>query len=220
VPHPDAIRVRHYARVQWRVSCVLLACIGLAGCTNDDTPERASPQLSTTTTGAATSSAPTATTTPSCVPPNGGGAGRPELDVAVKVFLYCNESAVPVVLHPVTRVVPNDGEPLRAAITQLLLGVTPDEASAGMQSAFGAYTAGTLRRATIKSGVATLDFTAGFERTNNFSTSHLSGLVLSQIEATVFQFPEITGIEYAIEGKRWCGWESGDCIAPVPLVRR
>lgn len=142
-----------------------------------------------------------------------------ELDTTVKVFLFCNGGVMPVDLHPVERVVPNDGAPLRAAMTQLLLGVTPAEASAGLQSAFSAYTAGTLRGVTVRSGVATLDLTEGFESTNNFSTTNLSGVVLSQIRATVFQFPEITSVEFAIEGKRWCGWEAGDCDQ-APLLKR
>ena len=132
----------------------------------------------------------------------------------VKVFLFCNGGSAPVDLRPVDRVVPNDGAPLRAALNQLLMGETPDEASAGMQSAFSQYTVGTLRGVTTKSGVATLDFTAGFESTNNFSTTNLAAVVFSQIEATVFQFPEITAIEFMIEGKRWCGWEAGDDCEP------
>jgi spore germination protein GerM len=96
-------------------------------------------------------------------------------------------------------------------MTQLLLGLTPEEASAGMQSAFSAYTAGTIRGVVVENGVATLDLTKGFELTNNFSTTNLSGIVLGQISATVLQFPEITKVEHTIEGKRWCGWESGDC---------
>ena len=188
---------------------VLVACIGLVGCTNDDTPERASPGILTTTTAAATSTAPTAA--PVCEPPVKTGSGRPDLDTVVKVFLYCYDGVGRVDLHPVNRIVPNDGAPLRAAMTQLLLGLTPEEARAGMQSAFSAYTAGTLRGVVVENGVATLDLTRGFERTNNFSTTHMSGIVLSQISDTVLQFPEITKVEYTIEGKRWCVWESGDC---------
>lgn len=203
------------------VSGVLIAALGLVGCTNDDGSEGASPAKSTTSTAAATSSTTTPTTENAeagCVPPPEPEPRSPELDAIVKVFLFCNGGMFPVDLHPVGRAVPNDGAPVRAALNQLLLGVTPAEASAGMQSAFSEYTAGTLRGVTTKSGVATLDFTAGFESTNNFSTTNLSAVVLSQLEATIFQFPEITAIEFEIEGKRWCGWEA-DC-SPGPLSKR
>jgi hypothetical protein len=86
-------------------------------------------------------------------------------------------------------------------------------------SAFSSSTGGGLRQATVESGIARLDFTAGFEATNNFSTTNLAGVVRSQIEATVFQFPAVHGIEFAIEGRRWCGWEAGDC-GPGPVLKR
>jgi spore germination protein GerM len=204
--------------VRWLVLGLLIAS-GVAACTDDGGPERAALQTSSTTSPSAATSSSTATTTAgSCVAPT-AEPRTPELDTTVKVFLFCNGGVMPVDLRPVDRVVPNDRARLRAAITQLLLGVTPAEAKAGLQSAFSAYTAGTLRDVTVRSGVATLDLTAGFERTNNFSTTNLSGVVLSQIEAAVFQFPEITSIEFEIEGKRWCGWEAGDCD-PEPLMKR
>ena len=116
--------------------------------------------------------------------------------------------------------VPADGAPLSAALTQLLIGVTPDEAAVGMTSAFSAYTAGTLRDVVIESGVATLDFAAGFAAAPNLSTSSASEVVVRQIEATVFQFPEVIGIEFAIEGERWCLWENTCEGAPTPLLSR
>lgn len=129
------------------------------------------------------------------------------------MFLFCKSDGgvMPVELHPVDRVVPADGQPLRGALTQLLLGATPAEDDVGLGSAFSASTAAGLRGVTVGSGIARLDFTAGFEAANNFSTTNLAGVVFSQIEATVFQFPHIHGIEFAIDGRRWCGWEAGDC---------
>jgi hypothetical protein len=156
----------------------------------------------------------------SCAAPT-PGQGRPGLDTAVKVSLFCksNGGVMPVELHSAVRVVPDDGAPLRAAVTQLLLGVTPEEDEAGLASAFTSFTAGGLRGVTVQSGIARLDLTAGFESTTNFSTTNLAGVVVSQIEATVFQFPHIQGIDFAIEGQRWCGWEVGDC-GPGPVLER
>jgi spore germination protein GerM len=137
------------------------------------------------------------------------------------VFLFCKSTGgvMPVELHSADRIVPDDGAPLRAALTQLLLGVTPAEDEAGLASAFTSFTADGLRGVTVKSGIARLDLSAGFESTTNFSTTNLAGVVLSQIEATVFQFPDIQGIDFAIEGQRWCGWEVGDC-GPGPVLER
>jgi spore germination protein GerM len=174
------------------------------------------------TAGAATRPppAPSTATPASCVAP-APEHRRPGLDTTVKVFLYCksNGGMMPVELHPADRVVPDDGQALRAALIQLLLGVTAAEDEAGLGSAFSSFTASGLRGVTVKSGVARLDFTEGFEATSNFSTSNLAGVVFSQIEATVFQFPDVHGIEFAVQGQRWCGWEVGHC-GPGPLVKR
>lgn len=176
-------------------------------------------------------SAPTPTSSPSgasnappCVPPPPGGRGRPGLERTITVFLFCGSDGLeftPDLLRPVERVVPEDGAPLRAAVTQLLVGVTPKEAAAGLSSSFSTYTVGQLRSATIENRIATLDLTGGFRDTNNYSASTASMFVMGQITATVFHFPEIDGLEFKIDGERWCGWEN-PCQGgvPVPLVTR
>jgi hypothetical protein len=199
---------------------LLIASFGLVACT-DNAQNRASPGTSRPANPASTAPPTTAATPPaSCAAP-APEQGRPRLDTTVKVFLFCksNGGVMPVELHSAGRVVPDDGAPLRAALTQLLLGVTPAEDEAGLTSAFSSFTAGGLRGVTVKTGIARLDLTDGFESTTNFSTSNLAGIVLSQIEATALQFPDIQGIEFAIEGQRWCGWEVGDC-GPGPVLER
>lgn len=199
---------------------LLIASFGLGACTAD-AQNGASPGTSDPVTGPTTAPSTRADTSPtSCAPPT-PERGRPSLDTTVKVFLYCksNGGMMPVELHSAVRMVPADGEPIRAALTQLLLGVTPAEDEAGLGSAFDTSTVGGLRSVAVKSGIARLDLTAGFEATNNFSTANLAGVVFSQIEATVFQFPDIRGIEFTIEGQRWCGWEVGDC-GPGPVLKR
>ena len=111
---------------------------------------------------------------------------------------------------------PKDGAPLRAAMTQLLLGVTPDESAAGLQSAFSTYTAGQIRTATIDNRIATVEFTTQFEWTPNFSAAAANSFVMGQIEATVFQFPDVDGLKFKIDGTRWCGWENVCLHEPIP----
>ena len=180
--------------------------VALLGCSDDD--DAAPAPATTSTTAPTTCEAPV----PELI--------RPDFDVTVQVFLMCGDVDFPLDLVPVARVVPDDGAPLRAAVNQLLLGVTPAEHDAGLRSAFTAFTASQLRGATITGGIATLDFTSGFESTNNFSTTNLSSIVYSQLDATVFQFETVTGLELAIEGERWCGWENTCDDEPVPLRTR
>jgi spore germination protein GerM len=200
------------------VLAVLPVVASLASCSGNDAAEP------TTSTRITPTSAPSATTAAtavagSCAAPE-SALVRPELDRTVSVMLICGDGDYPVDLVGVERVVPDDGRPLRAAIDQLLIGVTPAEAAAGLTSAFSSFTASQLRGATIEEGVATLDFTSGFETTNNFSTTNLASVVLSQIDATVFQFEEIDGLEFEVDGERWCGWENTCEDQPVPLRRR
>jgi spore germination protein GerM len=145
---------------------------------------------------------------------------RERLDAVATVFLVCADGSPDPNLRPAHRAVPSDGPPLRSALTQLFIGVTPDEAAAGLRSMFSPYTAGTLDDVTVADGVATLSWTQVFEVANNFSTSAGSLLVMSEIEATVFEFPEVTGIEFTVEGERWCGWETTCDAAPFPLRSR
>jgi spore germination protein GerM len=101
------------------------------------------------------------------------------------------------------------------------VGVTPKESDAGFSSAFSTYTAGQLRSATIENRIATLELTAGFRDTSNYSATGASMAIMQQLEATVFHFPDIDGLEFEIDGERWCFWEN-PCEAgvPVPLFER
>ncbi len=199
-----------------RLAAAGVAAAILASCTGDDSATSTS---ATERADSSTSALPTSSTTASCEAP-GPELVRPEFDRIVTVFLFCGRGVYPVDLVAVDRVVPDDGAPLRAAINQLLIGEAPAEAAAGLSSAFSSFTASQVRGATIENGIATLDFTSGFETTNNFGTTNLSSVVYSQLDATVFQFDEITGLEFEVEGQRWCGWENICDDEPVPLRER
>jgi len=48
----------------------------------------------------------------------------------------------------------------------------------------------------------------------------MSTFVWGQIEATVFNFPEIRGIELTLDGQRWCGFENTCEGLPIPWRTR
>jgi hypothetical protein len=146
-------------------------------------------------------------------------APDPATNQVVQVALICGFGNVGD-LQVVPRVVPAGDKPLMAAVTELLSGPTEQEVEAGFSSAFSSDTARMLRSADTDGSVAVLDFEAGFAGVNNFSTSTLSLIVMSQIEATVFQFPEIMGLDLRLDGERWCGFENVCEGAPTPLRTR
>lgn len=199
--------IRRY--VTSRTGCAALA-IGLAafgtGCTDDAAPD--SSPTTTTTTTTTVSSTPTTAPTPlrECETPSVDP--RPEVDIAVQVVLFCGDPNGPPDYMAVDRPVPDDGRPLRAAMEQLLLGVTPGERDAGFGSSFWSSTAGQLIDATERDGVATIDWTRGLVQSNNFSTPGIGGVVLEQVASTVFLFEAVEAIEFLVEGEPWCGWEN------------
>lgn len=190
------------------------ACSG-----NDETADTTTTESTTTTQATTTTAAPTTTTVVDCEPPV-RAAFDPETQQVVEVALICSDGAAYFDLRAVPRVVPADGRPLTAAVTQLLSGTTAEEAESGFESQFSSATAGTLQSAAIDDGVAILALTAGFAGTPNFSASSASQRVMSQIEATVFRFPNITGLDFRIEGERWCWWENTCDGTPYPLRTR
>jgi hypothetical protein len=146
-------------------------------------------------------------------------APRPAVDSVVSIALYCEGDDEPRIVE---RLVPADSDPATAAFEQLLIGVTPEEHHVGLQSAFTSYTAGQFNSVIVgRDGVLVIDLTPGFVSTNNFSTSNGALLVLQQIEATFFAVREVSGIEFTVDGNRWCGWESGPCSdVPRPFIGR
>lgn len=200
---------------------VVVVLLAIVGCSDDDqratpAPSSALPE-STQPSSTTAISASTVTTCTSSEPV----VQQPDEHQIVDVFVFCGAGvAHDLDLRSVSRLVPADADPLTAAVTQLLIGVTPEEAAIGLASAFSSYTAGGLRSAHIDGGIAVLDFTNGFVRTGNFGTSNLSAVVMMQIEATVFQFPEVTGLDLSVNGERFCGWEATCEGTPYPLRSR
>ncbi|CAN5821762.1 hypothetical protein BH23GEM9_BH23GEM9_24340 [soil metagenome] len=89
---------------------------------------------------------------------------------------------------------------LSFALTALLEGPTPQERSAGLDSFFSAETAGMLNHATVRDGVAYVDFRNFAGIIPNASTSAGSAQLLDQLAGTIFQFDDIGEAEISFEG--------------------
>ncbi|MDA8310338.1 MAG: GerMN domain-containing protein [Actinomycetota bacterium] len=125
----------------------------------------------------------------------------PTGEMVVTVFYSCSVDASPV---PTYRLFPATTAVLRTALDELLAGPSAAERAAGLTSWFSSTwapsTAGYLRSVTVSSGNATVDFGDLPSVIPNASTSTGSHLLLSQLDATVFQFPSITSVIYRIDG--------------------
>lgn len=100
----------------------------------------------------------------------------------------------------VYRAVPSSPQVLTAALTALLAGPTAQEADAGITSWFSSATAGMLRGVTLTDGRAVVDLRDLRPVIPGAGSSAGSALLLSQLDATVFQFPTVSSVEYRIDG--------------------
>lgn len=127
--------------------------------------------------------------------------------IIISTYVYCSigdtnglfpsPRALPRLI-PVTR----DAQvKLRGTLAALLAGTTEDERRAGFSSWFYTDTAGMLNNVTLDAtGVATVDFADFSGIMNNASTSGGIGGLLTQLGATVFQFPEVNAVIYQFNG--------------------
>jgi spore germination protein GerM len=108
---------------------------------------------------------------------------------------------------------------LVVALQQLLAGPTVDEQATGLRSWFSSDTAGALKEVRVDdAGYAEINFTDFSTVIPNASTSAGQRQLLSELEATIFQFREVTSAELQFDGNcaAFWGWLQGTCI---PLER-
>jgi hypothetical protein len=130
---------------------------------------------------------------PTTTVPDQTGTTAPDQREVAAFFLRGEELAA------VTRSVPSTTGPLRAALEQLLGGPTEAERADGLSSLLAADGAGLLRGVSLSDGRAVVDFAPGVLG-NGASTSTGSGLLLEQLNGTVFQFPIVSSVEYRLGG--------------------
>jgi hypothetical protein len=135
----------------------------------------------------------------------------------VLVFLTCAEADPPSDAYPVERPAPASADAegrLAAALEALLEGPTSDEQTHGYDSWFGADTAGMLGDASVDDGGQTVVDFANFSSViPNASTSAGSQMLLVSLNATVFQFDQVTEVEYRFDGScdAFWNWLQTDC---------
>lgn len=122
--------------------------------------------------------------------------------MSVTVFFHRGET-----LADATRAVPVTSGVLRASLDALLAGPTPAERDDGLSSWFSEATAGVLNDVTIDGeGRAVVDLADLRPIIPNASTSAGSERLLAELDATVFQFPTVTSVEYRIDGNCEAFW--------------
>lgn len=120
--------------------------------------------------------------------------------VQVDVFFSNEQRGDPCgEVFPVTRTVAGES-PVAAALDALLEGPTATEQEEGYGGWFTTATAGMLRDVEVADGTAWVDFADLRPVIPNASTSCGSAALLSQLDRTVLQFPDVDAAVYAIDG--------------------
>ena len=144
--------------------------------------------------------------------------GQTQSTMTVKVFFH-NEKLNPnqidcTKVFPTVRTIPKTKAIARAALDELLKGVTPEEE----KNEFGSFppenTKDIVKSLNVKGGVAFLNFNKTvYEKLGNTTSSCGSGFY-STIDATLMQFPTIKKVVYAIDGSTadFYDWQQvGEC---------
>lgn len=115
---------------------------------------------------------------------------------------------------PVTRTVEAPAV-LRGALEELLRGPTRAERAAGLQSPFSAETAGGLVAVSIVEGVALVDLRPDLVQALGPTSAACAGAVLvSQLDATVTQFPQVERAVYSYGGDVAAFYAGLEGVAP------
>jgi hypothetical protein len=152
-----------------------------------------------------------------CGPTDAGSTPEPPQDTTRTVLVHFTRDEEPV---PVERRIPETRQVLRATLEAQLRGPTADERATGLTSFFSEATAGLLNQVTLdEQGRAIIDFRDLRPVIPNASSSAGSQILLGELDATVFQFPNVQSVEYRIDGSCEVFWEwlqVGGC----PVVER
>ena len=112
-----------------------------------------------------------------------------------------------------TRVQPNDIPPITGTLRALLAGPTEEERLAGFGSFFNEASADALDRVTIDpDGRLTVYFNDSI-LIGNASTSTGSTFFLAELQANLYQSPEVDSIEFRLNGScdAFYYWLQGEC---------
>lgn len=122
------------------------------------------------------------------------------------VYFTCGNSVLPTADSFVYRRVPETNNILGATFNELLQGPSTREEVLGFRSVFSVATAGSLEGATVDDAEAVVDF-ARLPTVLGIAAFDDVGFFVSNLNANVFQFPDIGSVEYRLRGSCAAFWE-------------
>lgn len=105
---------------------------------------------------------------------------------------------------------------LRAALRELLKGPTPREEKQGLVSVFSEDTAGSVRDVVLADdGAAVVEFADLRRAIPQAGASEGGAVMMVQLNQTVFALPQVSSVEYRIEGSCDAFWEWQQSVCHV-----
>ncbi len=132
------------------------------------------------------------------------GFGQKNETIRIKLY-FLNEKFDPNLedcnkVHAVERTIPKTRAVAKAALEELFKGVTPEESARGFVSFSPEETRGILKSIKIKNKGAYINFNEVVYEQMGTATTSCGGGFFASVEKTLFQFPTIKKVFYAIEG--------------------
>lgn len=135
-------------------------------------------------------------------------------EMTITLFFQCaDDTDVPDISTPTTRVVQETNGVIEATLGALLAGPTDAERTAGIQSFFSAESADALDSVELDGDHLIVDFNDGII-INNVSTTTGGMYFMAELQANLFQLPEVDSIEFRLNGscQAFGDWmEIGEC---------
>jgi spore germination protein GerM len=103
-------------------------------------------------------------------------------------------------VFPVTRRIPKTTAVATAALQELFKGTTKDEEAKQYSSFSPKETEGILKSVNVKNGAAYVNFTKRVYEQMGTATTSCGGGFFAMVDETLYQFPTIKKVYYAIEG--------------------
>lgn len=176
---------------------LLIVAVMLSGCSGGEATTSAPPTTepattstppSTTAATVTTSSTTTTTTSP------------PPVVESVDVFFSVGDGSDCSMVDGFAVKVPTGEDPIEVALAALVGGPTEEEEAEGASSFFSTGTAEVISSISLVDGLLLIDFVDVRSDLENASTSCGSEALLSQLNATALQHPNVERVRYSIVG--------------------
>ncbi len=193
--------------------CALTAFILItAGCGSNGGTTAGS---STTDTTATTASTTTSTTTEPISTTTTTTTTTVVEGKVVQVYFSGGDGSDCSAVEPFDRTVASSGDVIAATLDELVAGPTDEEMATGVGSFFSADTSDVVTSVMVNDGLLLIDFEDLRPLIPNASTSCGSMALLSQLNATLLQFPEVDSIIYQIDGScaLFANWLQTECFS-------